>query len=201
MLLLHCHWSCSPWFNFGRCTDLFNTLPRQVYYAPVVHLSLSLREDNTSSSFYFDEKAVLALVWFHFLCTWSFYRQKSWQSLYLKAITRNDRCFSVWLNTNKSDPLISPRTQNGGGMPACTDKRVDYLPWWTFSYMILHHKASVKYVVEEIDWSWYSNPYNTYNIYITIAIQYISVVLYDLVSPALFFDFSSPPEEVRAQRS
>lgn len=34
MLLPHCHWSCSPWFNSGRCTDLFSTSPRRVYYAP-----------------------------------------------------------------------------------------------------------------------------------------------------------------------
>lgn len=42
MPLLHCHRSCSPWLNSRRCTDLFSTLPHQVYYTPTVHLSLFL---------------------------------------------------------------------------------------------------------------------------------------------------------------
>lgn len=144
MLLLYCQWSCSPWSNSRRCTDLFTTLPHQVYYTPAVHLSLFLREMIMPAPFFFfysDEKAESTLVRFHFLCSRSFYRWKSRQSLYLKAITRNHCFFSAWLNTNKSDPLYFPLNKD-----QWTDASLYRQNERT--YMILHHNKGK----EGTDW-------------------------------------------------
>jgi len=48
------------------------SITRQQFTSPFY-----LREDNTSSPLYCDEKAELPLVRFHFLGSWSFYKQKS----------------------------------------------------------------------------------------------------------------------------
>ena len=110
-------------------------------------LPFPLRDDNTSSILFFFivmKRQELGFSAISFpSCSRSFYRQKSWQSLYLEAIAGNERCFSVWLNTNKSDPLYFPlehRTVEGrqlvrSGLSSLVD----------FSDAILQHWSNMQW--------------------------------------------------------
>lgn len=163
MLLLYCHRSCSPWFNSRRCTDLFSTLPHQVYYLSTVHLSFFPRDRIIPSPLFIVMKG------------------QSWpRSDFISSAPGaskgrspdNDFTWKQspgttialvcdWTSINLT-LCISLQPQNSGGMPACTDESglsslVDFQlhdPAW-------QHKALAKYVVKGIDWSQYCNPYNT----------------------------------------
>lgn len=142
-------------------------------------------------------------MWFHFLLSRSLYRLKSWQSLYLKAISRNDCCFSVWLNTNKSYPLypLPPLpSKKSRAMPVCTDKRVDYLPRWPYLYdPASQDKASI------MQWMGLIEADTVFHMllasFLLLHPLVISVIMYNQGSPALLVDFLLSPVEVKALKS
>lgn len=104
MLLGRCHWSWSPCFNTGRSCDPFNILAHQVYSIQTVHFLLS---NNTDFAFYLfiSHCAEMAITVIPFTLLLDGPQAKAFTALYSQAITRNNCCFSEWLNTNKSGPL------------------------------------------------------------------------------------------------